>query len=132
MNRVTPKIFSGDYGLLLTESLCFNPLEVLKICIPTTDDKTGLPGRDITFNFIFRFDQDPSNKEIRTSIQNNQVDIVINNFDSAIITGVLHPLTFQFGNVPIKLYFSGMLIEDKAQNLKMMHFTVSIYQGNIK
>lgn len=129
MNRVLPKVFSGDFGLLLIESLCFNPSEVLKICIPTTDNITGLLGKDINFNFIFKFDENPSNKEIRTSIINNQVDIIINNFDSALITGILNPLTFQFGNVPIKIYFSGMLIAFAV--IFISHYFISFFNGSL-
>lgn len=130
MNRVIPKISSGEFVLLLTESLCFNPIDGLKICIPTSDNKTGLPGKDITFNFIFNYNQEPSDRKIQTSILDNQVNLSINNFGNTIISGTLNPLTFQFGVVPIKLYFSGMLIKD-ANDIKLMNLTVSIYQGNI-
>lgn len=131
MNRVLPKISSGEFDLLLTESLCFNPLEGLIINIPTSNENTGLPGRDITFEFVFKYDGNPSNNVIKTSLNKNQVEILLNNFGSALISGILNPLTFQFGKVPIKLYFSGMLIEDQDKKLRMINFTVSIYQGKI-
>lgn len=132
MNRIIPKISSGNFDLLLTESLCFNPLDGLKIHIPTSDDKTGRPGKDITFNFIFNYDQNPNNREIKTNLKDNKVDVIINNFGGSVIAGILKPLTFQFGNIPIKLYFTGLLLKENPENFTTIHFTVSIYQGRIK
>lgn len=129
MNRVIPKISSGEFDLLLTETLCFNPIEGLKIRIPTSNNKTGLAGKDITFNFIFEYNSDPKDRNIHTRTKNNQIDVCINNFGDTLISGTSRPLTFQFGSAPIKLYFSGMILKDNQLDLKMMSFTVSIYQG---
>ncbi len=55
---------------MVSETLCFNPLDGLKINLPTSDQITGLPGKDIIFNFEFKYENEVTTREIKTTIVN--------------------------------------------------------------
>ncbi|HAT2098237.1 TPA: hypothetical protein I8032_000298 [Legionella pneumophila] len=132
MNRIIPKISTGNLELLISETVCFNPLDGLQINLATINSQTGQLGADVIFNFIFLYDG-TGNNQIRTTIDKDKINIHIPNFGNALISGLTKPLTFQFGNIPITLFFTGMLLTNEMDaNAKLMQFTVSIYQGNVK
>ena len=68
-SRIIPKISSGKLKLLISETLCFNPLDGLEIRVPTANEQTGKAGKDIVFNFIFEYEKDPQHS--RNKINNH-------------------------------------------------------------
>jgi hypothetical protein len=133
MNRIIPKISSGNLKLLVAETICFNPLDGLLISVPTINETTKTLGNDLIFKFIFPFQKEIENGKIDTSIINGEINITIYNFGSSLLSGLTKPLTFKIGNNPISMFFTGLLLTNESEeNKKLLQFTVSIYLGDAK
>jgi len=133
MSKVIPRIFTGGLNLLLSETVCFDSASGLIISLPTQIETTNQPGADIVFDFKFSYGGMITG-EVKSAIEGNKITISIDNFGTqGIYSTLLKPLTFKFGNVPIALYFAGQAMEFKDDTThRMVHLTVSIYQGDLK
>lgn len=130
MNRVIPEISSGSMKLVISETLCFNPMDGLKMHVQTANQKTGKIDGMITFNFIFHYDPSlPS--EAKTSIEKQCINIHITNFGIGTLhSGLTNNLAFNVGGTPISMsFFGALLINGEDEKKKMLHFTVSVFQG---
>tara|TARA_R110002072_G_scaffold159343_2_gene310418 strand:- start:5147 stop:5533 length:387 start_codon:yes stop_codon:yes gene_type:complete len=128
MSRVIPKIFSGNRQLIVSETICFDPMEGLLIDIPIT---SGGKSDYIQIDFDFPVSSELEKGKVETKVTDKIIKISVCNFGDAIISGLVKPLTFNLGNTKIWLSFTGMLLSNKEQSeQKLLQFTISIFSEN--
>lgn len=130
MSRILPLICSGSNKLVISETICFNPLDGLLIEIPTTSKQTS---DKIFFNFNFPFQAGEEKGKIETNIVDHRINITVHNFGNTFLSGLTTPLTFKIGNLSISLFFTGMLLTNRShEEKKLLQFTFSIFSGEVK
>lgn len=132
MNQVNFKINSGKRKLILSETVCFNPLDGIRVLMPTYDESMKL-NENLIFNFSFSYNESDKNGKYETSVDGKNINIAIQNFGSSLLSGTINPLVFHIGKQSISLFFTGFLLaNNEDKNSKLLQFTFSIFMEGEK
>lgn len=130
MNQMNSIIMSGKKELILSDTVCFNPLDGIKIIVPISAGPTTI-GLDnhLIFNLLFAYNDNANKGKYVTRTEGKTITISIENFGGSLLSGTTTPITFHIGKETLFFYFTGLLLTDnEQQDPKLLQFTFSIYK----
>lgn len=115
MTRIQPKIFNGNWLLVMTETICCNPSKGLEVHIPITPE--------IITKFKFEFLTDAKLSSGMKVVNNEGLVIfTLTNFLMS-LGAFLNPFEFKIGSDKYFLQMHGM-----ANNNELLNLTISMFK----
>ena len=99
ITKITPKIFNGDWQLIISETLSCIPSQGLQVYVPVTNERTAI------FTFIFKSTQ-TTEKDVKVDQVDNNLTFTLTNFLNSLGASLSDPFKFHIGkdNFFLQLY----------------------------
>lgn len=116
IHRVVPKLKNGNLTLVISETLCIDPMHGLELVLPINLEKN----LKIFFDFGDKVNQDG---KVETVVEGDILKIKFSNFLNTFGVSLANPLHFSIGNNSFLIRMYGF-----SNNPNILSLTISIFK----